>query len=111
MTGGGSHAARGGRIHRAVCGTPARVALAELLELTARGCRNTAPRPGRSAKLKPSPTGRSVLWLHHFGKLEAVFLRDTGLWSSISALSFIHTGQGAPLRAWVGHTAVAAGCS
>lgn len=57
MTGAGSHAARGGRIHRAVCGTPARIALTELLELTARVSwlqeHGTKPRQISQAQAKP----------------------------------------------------------
>lgn len=60
------------------------------------GCRNKAPSPGSSATLQPSPTGRSILWLHHFGKHESVFLHDAGLWSSVSALSPIWVVQGSP---------------
>lgn len=54
------------------------------------------PSPGLSAKLKSSPAGKSILWLHHFRKHETAFLHDTGLWSRVSALSPIYVVQGSP---------------
>lgn len=79
------------RCHCTLCVTPARSALhpapAASSKTESGDCRNKAPSPGSSAKLQPSPTGRSMLWLHHFGKHESIFLHDAGLWRSISALS------------------------
>lgn len=63
------------------------------------GCRSKAPSPGLSAKLTPSPPGKSTAWLHHFGKHETELLRDAGLWScwgSVSALRPISVLQGMP---------------
>lgn len=54
------------------------------------------PSPGLSKKLKPSPMGKSILWLHHSGKHETIFLHDAGLRSSVSALSSIYVVQGSP---------------
>lgn len=58
-----------------------------------------APSPGLSAKLTPSPPGKSTMWLLHFGKHETELLRDAGLWScwgSLSALRPIYVLQGMP---------------
>lgn len=63
------------------------------------GCRSKAPSPGLSAKLTPSPPGKSTAWLHHFGKHETELLRDAGLWScwgNVSALRPISVLQGMP---------------
>lgn len=109
--GGGSRAARGGRIHRAACGTPARVALTELLELTARvswlqeySSKPLADQPSSSQAPLAGASCDCTTW-ESSRPCFCVTLGSGG--ATLSCPSF----TGAPLRAWVGHTAIAAGCS